>query len=327
MSYFALIIAVILETLLPDRLFDRSRVGVDHLTREFEIDLVKLGVASAAHLQWLAPVVVWTLGVYFLNKVLLGTWPLLAGVVSITIILYGLRFKHFAEVYTTAQLFLNQGDFFRARELFLNWMKEYDGSEVHVQRADELVVSAVYHGSERALRQYFAVIFWYLVVPGPTGLVMYMAVHWSVVRERQLWIEQAHLQEMPSLGDLWDAQGKRALMSPRFVLYLMEWVPARLLGLTVALVSQFDEVMLAWRTAQTQSRFSNWAPLTAACLAAVGLSSGLGSGSESGLSGSDDAPVQALQQFRQLILKCVVAWLSLGLLLALLGWMPNPFHA
>ncbi len=91
---------------------------------------------------------------------------------SVFLLLYGLRFRHFAVVFTNAQLFLNQGDFFRARELLLTWMKEYDGSEPVVHRPGELVFHAIYHGTERALRQYFSLFFWFLALPGPMGLVV-----------------------------------------------------------------------------------------------------------------------------------------------------------
>ena len=36
----------------------------------------------------------------------------------------------------------------------------------------------------------FAAIFWFLLIPGPMGLVVYMLVHWSVVRERDVWQAQ-----------------------------------------------------------------------------------------------------------------------------------------
>lgn len=319
MSYLALILAVIIETLLPDGAFERSRAWVNGLSREFEVNAATLGAPRLSPYQWLTPVLMWVLGVYFLHRVLMDFFPVFAGLISVLVMLYGLRFKHFAEVFTSAQLFLNQGDFFRAKELFLNWVKEYDGAEHHIHSANELVYSAIHHGVERALRQYFAIIFWFLALPGPSGLVLYLAVHWSVIRERELWQMQAFAQEHPGLNELWETDRMHAIFSPRFVQYVLEWLPTRLLALTIALVGQFDEVVLAWRTAKAHSRFSNWAPLTAVCLASVGLA-GLRDHSDN----LDDSAVGALQRFRQLVLKCAVVWLVVAFALAVLGLIPSP---
>ncbi|HEX4856848.1 MAG TPA: hypothetical protein VFV28_08545, partial [Limnobacter sp.] len=172
MSYLALLLAVLSETLLPDRLFSAARSWVDRFNQELEIDLDALGAPSLAHLQWLAPLLVWLLLLYIVHLVCWVISPVAAGLLSMLVLLYGLRFRHFAEVFTSAQLFLNQGDFYRARELLLNWMKEYDGSEPIIHRPAELVYQAVHHGSERALRQYFSLLFWFLLIPGPFGVAV-----------------------------------------------------------------------------------------------------------------------------------------------------------
>ncbi|MCR2746267.1 hypothetical protein [Limnobacter parvus] len=328
MSYLALLVAVVCETLLPDGLFTRARNWVDRFNQELEIDLEALGAPGYVHLQWLAPLVVWLLGVYFLYQVLWVVSPIAAGGFSVLLMLYGLRFRHFAVVFTNAQLFLNQGDFFRARELLLDWMKEYDGVEHVIHRPGELVFHAIYHGAERALRQYFGLFFWFLVLPGPLGLVVYLMVHWSVIRERDMWHMKAFAQERPTMQEAWESGKWKAAISPRFVLYALEWLPARLLALTVGLVSQLDDTALAWRAAKSQSRFSNRAPLTAVFFTAVGLVGGsafdpASSAAAEGQQINQETQVQALQQFRQLVFKCAVVWLAVALLFALLGWLPS----
>lgn len=328
MSYLALLVAVICETFLPDGLFTRARGWVDRFSQELEIDLEALGAPRYAHFQWLAPLMVWSLGVYFLYQVLWVVSPIAAGGLSVLLMLYGLRFRHFAVVFTNAQLFLNQGDFFRARELLLDWMKEYDGVEHIIHRPGELVFQAIYHGTERALRQYFSLFFWFLVLPGPLGLVIYLMVHWSVIRERDVWLALAFAHERPTMQEAWENNTWKAAISPRFVLYALEWLPARLLALTVGLVSQLDDAALAWRAAKNQSRFSNRAPLTAVFFTAVGLVGGsafdpASSAAAEGQLINQETQVQALQQFRQLVFKCAVVWLVVALIFALLGWLPS----
>ncbi|WP_370260923.1 hypothetical protein [Limnobacter sp.] len=321
MSYLALLIAAVIETLLPEGAFDGTRRSLARFNQELEIDLAALGAPSFAHLQWWIPVLLWLLGAYFLHQLLWSTWPALGGAFSVLVLLYGLRFRQLNDVLTNIQLYLNQGDFYRARERVSLWLKEYDGSEVHIHRPEELVYHTVAHGVERALRQYFALVFWFLMVPGPSGLVFYLMVHWSVVREREMWESQAFPHERATMSEDWQESKARALCSARFVLFALEWLPARLLALTIGLLSQLDDAALAWRQAKINSRFSNRAPLTAVCFGAVGLGSGQGHANDTN-DEPMELPVQVLQSFRQLMFKCAMLWLLVGLVLALLGWMP-----
>lgn len=328
MSYLALLIAVVFETFLPDDLFTRARSWVNRFNQELEINLEALGAPSYAYLQWFVPFLIGVVGVCIVYKVLWVISPLCAGLFSILLLLYGLRFRHFAVVFTNAQLFLNQGDFFRARELLLLWMKEYDGTEHAIHRPSDLVFHAIYHGTERALRQYFSLFFWFLLLPGPMGLVVYLMVHWSAVRERDLWNAQAFPHERPTMHEAWQRSKLQAALSPRFVLFALEWLPARLLALTVGLVSQLDDAILAWRAASKHSCLSNRAPLTAVFFTAVGLAGNstfdpAAKVSAEALLLSEEIQVQALQKFRQLIFKCAVVWLLMAFMFALLGWLPS----
>jgi adenosylcobinamide-phosphate synthase len=311
LTYLSLLLAMFVETVLPDDAFRRLRAWVDHFNQEMEINLDALGAPGGTPYQWLAPVLIWLFGVYWLHYLLWIFSPLLAGLLSVAVLLYGLRYQHFNKVFTEAQLFLNQGDFFRARELVLSWIKDYDGSEVHIHKPSELVFYAISYGAERALRQYFALLFWFLLVPGPSGLVVYLMVHWSVMREHDHWQTQGFAEDRPSMHDLWRTSPLKALFTPRFVLYALEWLPARLLAFTIGLLAQLDDAALAWRNAKSHSRFSNRAPLTSVFMVAVGL-----------IQSVADTQVQALQLFRQLVLKCALVWLIVAGVLAVSGFLP-----
>jgi membrane protein required for beta-lactamase induction len=99
------------------------------------------------------------------------------------------------------------------------------------------------------------------------------------------------------------------------MLYVLDWLPTRVLVLTVALVSQFDDVLLAWRMARVQHPMSNTHILKAACSAAIGLP----------LPGRHEqwGRVEYLQAFRTLMQKCAVAWLVLVAVLAVLSAVPR----
>ena len=314
MSFLALLIAVVAETLLPDGLFDRARGYVNRLSQEFELDFVAFGVPAFAYLQWLCPVFIWLMITYLLNHFLFAWSVFLSGAFSVALLLYGLRFRHFAVVFTNLQLFLNQGDFFRAKDNLLIWIKSFGEVEPPIHNAGQVIFNAIVHGAERALRQFFSLIFWFLLVPGPFGVVLYLTVCWCVAREKEKWM-YALATEPFSLAQLWESERMHALFSPRFALYVMEWFPARLLALCIGVFGQYEDMVLAWRQGQMHTRFSNRAPLTAVCLNAVGLVA---------LSAevTPDIQVQALRRFRQIIFKCAIAWLVLAMILALFGVLP-----
>jgi membrane protein required for beta-lactamase induction len=324
MSYIALLIAICLETFLPDGFLTRVETWVNRFNQELEVNLDALGAPSYVYLQWWIPLLIWVFGIYFAHQILWVVSPLIAVLLSVTLLLYGIRFKHFAVVFTNVQLFLNQGDFLRARELFLLWMKKYDGIEYPIHRPKELIFQAIHHGTERALSQYFSLFFWFFLLPGPLGLVIYLITHWSVIRERDIENIQTFSHESLSMQQAWEKSKIRAALSPRFVLFALEWMPSRLLAFTVGLLSQLDDSALVWRTARNQSYFSNRAPLVAVVFTAVGLSgnSAVGPIAKSTADmdvSSEDNHVQALQQFRQLIFKCAVVWLLVTLMLVLLN--------
>lgn len=318
MSFLALMLAIVLETVLPTDFFDRLKTRMQNMTLELEIDLAALGLLRFTHLQWWVPVLIWVLGVLLIHWLLMVVSPALAGAFSVLVLLCGLRFKHFTQVFTNLQLFLNQGDFYRARALYQDWLKTYDQTEAHVHTTPELIVCAVGHGAERALRQCFGLIFWFLALPGPVGPVFYMFVLWSVNRERQRAMQHDLSVEHPSMPDLWKAGKLKASCGPRFVLLFLEWIPARLLALSVALFGQFDEAVLAWRQARSHTAFSNRAPLVAVFLSGVGLSF-KPTEPVAGAVVLREGPVNALVAFRRLLFRSLMVWLLLALLLALLG--------
>lgn len=312
----SLLCAVVLETLLPDRTFDPSKHKIDRISQEFELDVAALGAPRQAWLQWWAPVLVWLLLVQLAYGLLAGYSTFAAGALLVLVLLYALRFKHFTVVLTSTQLFLNQGDFFRARELVLNWVRQVDLRQHVLHNPAELLMFALSHAVTRALRQYFGVVFWFLLVPGPVGLVAYVMVVWSVERDAQRWLESGLSHgERPSMAQERAELGWKVWLSPRFVLYAMEWLPARLLAITVGLLTQLDDMTLAWRAAKRHSKLSNRAPLAAVCLNAIGV---LPVGQKVVNANPEDPPIMALQAFRQLMFKCAVVWLLLGLLLAFL---------
>lgn len=336
MSFVAILIALFAETLLPQAMLARIKAMNSRFTTELEVDLAALGAPRLVFLQWWVPVLLWVAGVYFLQDVMgqMGWFPLLA--FNVIALLYGLRFWHFSEVFTTMALFLSQGDFFRARETFLDWVSYYNHTNPHIRTQKELIWHAVDHGVDRALRQFFTLLFYYMILPGPTGVALYIAVFWSVQREQQRWQIEDLMTEHLSLQAHYEQNRLHALFSPRYILYLMEWVPARLLALTWIVMGFADDYSTLWREARQHSPLSNRAPLAAVGLAAVGLRGSVVE-PKIELQGEkqevDESPelqddtgwndLLALSAFRNLVLRSAIAWLVLAAVLSMISLTPR----
>ena len=68
MAFLALLLAMVLEVLLPEPLFARQRAWVAGVSAEFEINLAALGAPRWVAWQWWVPVLVWLLGAWLLHS-------------------------------------------------------------------------------------------------------------------------------------------------------------------------------------------------------------------------------------------------------------------
>lgn len=109
------------------------------------------------------------------------------------------------------------------------------------------LVSAVF---QNALRRWFGVLFWFLVL-GPCGALLY--------RLTALASEGGYARKLPAEA----GEGARTLLQ------LLDWPVAQLLTLSLALVGNFDTVLSAWREAGGASFTLNHRFLDAAGRASV----------------------------------------------------------
>ena len=92
---------------------------------------------------------------------------------------------------------------------------------------------AIEHGLLLAQRHVFGVFFWFVVLPGPMGAVVYrLAEHVSRVWNRP-----------PASGDA--ARSFRRLRTTAFA--WIDWIPARLTSLGFAIVGDFEGAIYCWR--------------------------------------------------------------------------------
>ncbi|HET7221848.1 MAG TPA: regulatory signaling modulator protein AmpE [Rhodanobacteraceae bacterium] len=161
----------------------------------------------------------------------------------------------------------------------------------------ELVEAAV----TASLRRRFGVLFWFFLL-GPAGALGY----------RLAWVTAG------SDAERVDPRTRHA--ARRFALAL-DWIPAHLMALAMALVSNFDAVIGAWRAWHAQPSRSMWEldPDFLAAVARSGVNADIEAGDGPTLDTHD--PIAELADARSLMLRVLIVWLAVVALIVLAGWI------
>ena len=109
----------------------------------------------------------------------------------------------------------------------------------------------------------FATLFWFTVLPGPAGAVLYRAA--ALLADE--WRGDAKGADATPIAQARAAFGRPA----RRLLWLLDWVPVRLTALSFAIVGDFEDAVFCWRT---QAR--TWASEEGGVHAGIVLASGAG---------------------------------------------------
>ncbi|MDW8480280.1 MAG: hypothetical protein RML12_11400 [Xanthomonadales bacterium] len=147
-----------------------------------------------------------------------------------------------------------------------------------------------------ALRRWFGTLLWFLLL-GALGAVLYRLV--------QILAEVEPADRLPA----------EVRAAARRLLALLDWPAATLVALSLALVSDFDAVIAAWRRALAQAGgllALDRAPLVAAMLAAVPA--------ESEGEAGDEALTRAVAAGRRRLWRVLLLWLAVIALAVLSGY-------
>lgn len=160
----------------------------------------------------------------------------------------------------------------------------------------ELVEAAVM----AALRRRFAVLFWFFLL-GPAGALGY----------RLAWVTAE------TDGTYLDPRTRHA--ARRFALAL-DWAPAHLMVLAMALVSDFDAVVRTWRQWHGYPARAGWEldPGFLAAVARSGVDADIVAGDGPSIDIQD--PLVELADARRLMLRVLVVWIAVVALIVLAGW-------
>jgi adenosylcobinamide-phosphate synthase len=235
MSLAAILIALGLEQW---RAFDwRARVErafvryVRMLERKLNGGTRQHGVLAA--LAAVAPPVLLSAAVFWLAD---AVHPALGLVVNVVTLYFLMGFRRFSHAISAIVVALQANDLAAARRALAAWR---GGSTVDLGSSD-VARLAIERGLVDAYRQVFAVLFWFVVLPGPAGAVLYRT---AVLLADEWKGPVAGIEPSPLV------QSRSEFGMPaRALLIALDWLPVRLTALSFAVVGDFEDAVACWRT-------------------------------------------------------------------------------
>jgi len=237
-----------------------------------------------------APLVLGSLALYW---VLLWLHPLLALALNVAALYVTLGFRQFSHYFTGIQLALKADDLDRARDLIGTWRGEAAGHRTK----EEVVRLAIEEALAASHRHVFAVVFWFMLLPGPSGAILYRLAGFLARR--------------------WRGQGAFGTFATR-VHEAMEWPAVRLTAIAFAVVGDFEDAVYCWRAQSASWADPRLGIVLAAGAGAMGVRLGMplayGDGTvepraELGLGESADTPY--LDSTVGLLWRSLVVWVFL----------------
>ena len=257
-------------------------------------------VLAATLAWWLADAVHWGLGL----------------AVNVVVLYFLMGFRRFSHAISAIVAALAAADLPAARRA----LAARRGGSAADLGSSEIARLAIERGLVDAYRQVFAVVFWFVVLPGPAGAVLYRAAALLADEWRG---------PVPGVDASPLAESRAGFGRPvRALLAALDWIPVRLTALSFAVVGDFEDAVACWRT-----QAARWAAQEGGAAAGILLAAGGGAlGVQLGgvlptLTGDPDVrpdlgvgdPVEpeVLPSAVGLVWRALVLWLLLILLLTL----------
>lgn len=248
--------------------------------------------------------------------------PLLSFLWDVALLYLLMGFRRFSHAYGEIAAELKAGDAAKARRTLAGWR----GGATSELSTSEVAKLAIEQGVIDSYRQVFAVLFWFTVLPGPAGAVLYRAVALLA----QEWRGDPRGENVTPI-----ARARAVFGGPaQKLLWLLDWIPVRLTSLSFAIVGDFEDAVHCWRT-----QAKGWRDQEGGEHAGIVLASGAGA---LGVLLGGPIPVPAGEpEFRPdmgtgetadadlmpsgigLVWRALVLWLLLILLLTLAYWAPG----
>lgn len=222
MTVLAAVIALLLEQWRPlgDRkhYFSALAAAAGWLETNFNA-----GETRHGRIAWLLGVVPVFLAAIGLHYALYAASPLLALLFNVAALYLTLGFRQFSHYFTRIQVALREDDLDRAREAIGEWRGEAAG----LRSREEVIRLAIEEALLASHRHVFAVLLWYVLLPGPSGAILYRLAYF--------------------LNRRWGGLGSFGGFAAK-AFALLEWPAVRLTAVSFAIVGDFEDAVYCWRT-------------------------------------------------------------------------------
>jgi adenosylcobinamide-phosphate synthase len=304
MSLVSLIAALLLEQWRP--LADRRYLYA--LLARYAASLESLfnaGEAQQGTVAWLVAVIPVVVGAWLIYALAYGANPLFAFLINVVALYLTMGFRQRSHFFTDLHAALKADDLVKAREELSAWRHD-DCSELDREAVTRLALEEALVSSHRYV---FGVIFWFVLLPGPTGAILYRLAMFLSDR----WGER-------SASEL-----ERFSHFARKAFAALDWLPARCTAVAFAVVGDFENAVYCWRTQAAAWPDRGLGIVLASGAGAIGVKLGMPVAvagkvfDRPPLGLGDPADVGHLDSLVGLVWRALVMWLLLLLLVALAG--------
>lgn len=307
MSVFALICALFLEQYRPI-----SNNNVLYLTFTRCANFIEHTFNGGQFRHGLIAWVVAVVPIVLLNIILFWVLdhfsPLLGWFWCVAVLYINMGFRQFSHAFTIVSERLRDEDVIEARNVLGKWT----GQDSSQMSTEEISTIAIEQGTLDSLRYVFGPIFWFVVIMpffGPAGIILYR-------------INTLLLQKWGERADLF-AFG----FFVNKVQHVLDWLPARLMAVSFAVMGNFEDTIHCWRTQAKNWSDSIQGILLASAAGALGVCLGavitpnhtvkmhphLGMG--------EVATPEFLRSAVGLIWRVILLWISMIFLFSVFSWV------
>jgi adenosylcobinamide-phosphate synthase len=226
MSLLSLIAALIIEQFRPlaYRRWIAEPVGA---LADFVEDQLNAGKVQQGAIAWASVALGITLLVGVLYYVLFAVSPLAAFALNVLVLYLTMGFRQFSHHFTEIHLALRMGEIDRARSLLAEWR----GVNKELWSSSDIARLAIERSLLASHRHVFAIVLWFVLLPGPCGAALYRVS--SVLAQR--WADKTSEREPFGIF------AQRAFD-------FLDWLPQRATATAFAIVGNFEDAVHCWRT-------------------------------------------------------------------------------
>lgn len=306
MTLLALIVALLIEQIRPLPV-DRFVLAPLRRVSASMIERFNDGRHRNGRLSWGLVIVGATLASAVAFVLLSRLHPVLALVFNIAVLYLTMGFRQESHFFTDIHLALRMGELERARKLLGEWR----GAGHDDSSSSEVARLAIEQALIGAHRNVFGVCFWFILLPGPSGALLY--------RLARFFAEEWGRRRDAEFGDF-GAFARRAFE-------WLDWLPTRVTAVAFSIAGDFEDAIFCWRTQSLQWPDHTDGILIASGAGALGVRLGMPV-HESGevldrpeMGVGDEADADFMQATVGLVWRSLLLCLLLLVLLVIAGWV------